>query len=103
MHAILNEGQISSISSVFEKNALEISASRINMPEQFNFNWESVASHSPQGAWFPNEEFLANIDKYKYNKFINIGNTKYSNLCLTPNLLIFRALPPLSLPVQAHY
>ena len=74
MHAILNEGQISAIGSVFEKDALEISASRINMPEQFNFNWESVASHTPQGAWFPNEEFLSNIDKYKYNKFINIGN-----------------------------
>eukprot|EP00090_Calanus_glacialis_P028129 TRINITY_DN4506_c0_g1_i6.p1 TRINITY_DN4506_c0_g1~~TRINITY_DN4506_c0_g1_i6.p1 ORF type:complete len:402 (-),score=64.60 TRINITY_DN4506_c0_g1_i6:206-1411(-) len=72
-HAILNEGQVSAIGSIFQEDKIEISASRINMPPQINFNWESVASHTPQGAWFPNEEFLENIEKYKYNKLINIG------------------------------
>ena len=64
---------MSAIGSVFQEDKIEISPSRISMPPQFNLNWESVASATPQGAWFPNEEFLENMDKYKHNKFINIG------------------------------
>ena len=56
-----------------QEDKMEIGASSFNMPPQFNANWESVAYHTPQGAWFPYDEFLANIDRYKYNRFLNIG------------------------------
>ena len=77
MHAIMSESQVSAIGSVFEKDKLEIRATTIKMPPQLSIRWESVASHTPQGAWFPHQEFLDNIDKYKYNKFINIGKTEW--------------------------
>ena len=72
MHDILNEWQMNMLGSVFKQEKLEITPSRFNLPPQFA--WEGVASQTPQGAWFPNDQFLANIEEYKYNKFLNIGN-----------------------------
>ena len=74
MHAILHEWQMHLLGSVFKQEKLEITPSRIDLPPQFAINWEGVASPTPQGAWFPNDQFLANIEEYKYNKFLNIGN-----------------------------
>ena len=80
MHAILADWQISMLAEVFQEEKLQIPASTIKMPPQFSLNWEVVATQTPQGAFFPTEEFLQNIEEYKYNKFINIGKLNY--LCL---------------------
>ena len=78
MHAILADWQINMLAVVFQKEKFQINASRIVLPPQFSLNWEVVGTMAPQGAFFPNEDFLENIEEYKYNKFLNIGKCKDS-------------------------
>ena len=75
MQAVLADWQITMLAQVFQKGRLLIPTSKIEMPSAMRINWEQVASQTPQGAYFPNEDFLTNITEYKLNKFINIGNT----------------------------
>ena len=79
MQAILADWQISMLADVFQKDKLQIPARSIEMPPQLSINWETVASQTPQGAYFPNDEFLGNITEYKCNKFINIGKSTSCN------------------------
>ena len=74
MHAILADWQILRLAEVFQRDKLEISASRLETPPQLSIQWEVVANQTPQGAFFPHQEFLENIEDYRYNKFLNIGN-----------------------------
>ena len=74
MQAILADWQVRRLAEVFQRDKLEISASRVETPPQLSFQWEVVANQTPQGAFFPHQEFLENIEDYKYNKFLNIGN-----------------------------
>ena len=78
MQAVLADWQITMLAQVFQKDSLHIPTSNIEMPSALRINWEQVASQTPQGAYFPNEEFLTNISEYKQNKFIHIGNTSYT-------------------------
>ena len=74
MHAVLADWQIRILEEVFQREKLEISASRLETPPWLSIQWELVAIQTPQGAVFPRQEFLENIEDYKYNKFLNIGN-----------------------------
>ena len=59
------------LEQVFMKEILEIPP--MKMPSGQNIDWKCVATQTPEGAYFPNQEFLENIEDYKYNRFINIG------------------------------
>ena len=76
MQAILADWQIARLAEVFQVDRLEILATRVELPPQLS--WEVVATQTPQGAFFPDTEFLENIQDYKYNRLINIGgDSKY--------------------------
>ena len=76
MHAIMTDWQIKWMADVFQSDKFKITPSRIVMPPQFSLNWEVVVHKVPQGAFFPNQEFLENIEEYKFNKFLDIGISK---------------------------
>ena len=79
MQAVLEDWQINILTWVFPEDKLEIPASNIVVPSALRINWEQVASPTPQGADFPHQHFLTNIQEYKQNRFLHIGNisTKY--------------------------
>ena len=101
MQAVLEDWQISTLTQVFQEDRLEIPASNIEVPSALRINWEQVASPTPQGADFPHEDFLTNINEYKQNRFLHIGNSSYTEykILLYKNTS-FRRLSKLSVPVQ---
>ena len=70
MQALLADWQLDQLAAVFEKDKLKIAS---KTEEQQSWNWTLVATQTPQGAFFPNESFLNNIEEYKYNRYIDIG------------------------------
>ena len=72
--AILADWQIDMLGQVFQKDRLRIPACEMEMPPALSINWEQVASQTPEGAYFPKKYFLTNIEEYKHNRFINIGD-----------------------------
>ena len=74
MHAVLADWQIARLAAVFQLDNLEILPTRLELPPQLS--WEVVATQTPQGAFFPDTEFLENIQDYKYNRLLNIGRTR---------------------------
>ena len=96
MQAILADWQIARLSEVFQVDRLEILATRVELPPQLS--WEVVATQTPQGAFFPDTEFLENIQDYKYNRLINIGgDSKYRTILIAT---AFRYLAKLFIPLQ---
>ena len=81
------------LASVFGKENLRVTTYSVSVPPQFTVNWETVASPNSKSVWELSESFLKNIEDYKYNKFINIGehlrHIKYENLmfCLKGSTL----------------
>ena len=99
MHAIMNDTQLSNLANVFNPEMFQIRTRSIEMPPQLAFKWKEVA------VSFISQEFLQNIEKYKYNQFLKIG--KLSNSLSGANCtLLFRQIPQLLIPVQGdsgHY
>ena len=101
MQAVLEDWQINRLTQVFQADRLEIPASNIEIPSALQINWEQVASPTPQGADFPHQDFLTNINEYKQNRFLHIGNmssTRYK-IVLDKNTLC-RRISKLPVPVQ---
>ena len=71
--AILADWQIDMLGQVFQKDRLRIPACKMEMPSAMSIHWEQAASQTPEGAYFPKNTFLGNIEEYKHNRFINIG------------------------------
>ena len=81
MYAVMGSWQMNMLASVFGKENLRVTTYSVSVPPQFTVNWETVASPNSKSVWELSESFLKNIEDYKYNKFINIGdilrNIKY--------------------------
>ena len=75
MHAIMDDWQINMLAEVFQQEKFQITTSNTSTVILRQAHWEAVATQTPQGAFFPNDTFLENIEEYKYNKFIDIGNS----------------------------
>ena len=58
------------LTSVFRRKNLRVETYSVS--GQVTVNWEEVAS-SNNSVWELSDSFLNNIEEYKYNKFINIG------------------------------
>ena len=65
--------QMDMLASVFGKENLRVTTYSVSVPPTFTLNWETVASPNNKSVWELSEDFLKNIEEYKYNKFINIG------------------------------
>ena len=77
LQPMLGVWQMDRLGQVFLQSRLEIPLMKIEVPPT---SWDCVATQTPEGAYFPNPEFLQNIEDYKYNRFINIGRQDYSQL-----------------------
>ena len=78
MQAVLEDWQINMLAQVFQKDRLEIPTMEIELPSALQIKWEHVFTQTPKGAIFPNEDFLTNIDEYKQNQFLHIGNSSFT-------------------------
>ena len=70
MHAVMGDSQMKTLTSVFRRKNLRVETYSVS--GQVTVNWEEVAS-SNNSVWELSDSFLNNIEEYKYNKFINIG------------------------------
>ena len=63
------------IHGIFKKKKLKIKPSKILLPKNFKLSWESVGGANKKRAllYTPSEQFLNNIEKYEYNRFLDIG------------------------------
>jgi len=93
LQPMLGVWQMDRLGQVFLQSRLEIPLMKIEVPPT---SWDCVATQTPEGAYFPNPEFLQNIEDYKYNRFINIGaypNYLYLYKTILPTLrtqLVFK-------------
>ena len=88
MLATLSKSQLSELTFVFESESLEIFSETFHMLEEAGADWERVGTRFPFGFWRPEQDFLANIEDYKYNRFLDIGNKFQKN-----NILLICDLP----------
>ena len=70
---MLADWQIDILGQAFIKEKLQIHTMKLELPTSENINWECVATKTAEGAYFPNAEFMVNIEEYRYNRFLNIG------------------------------
>ena len=71
-HAVLEEWQLARLRPVFRMERLAISPTTFSSPPHPAINWENVGEWN-RGFLKPNIEFEQNIQDYRYNKFLNIG------------------------------
>ena len=67
-HAVLEDWQLARLRPVFRMDRLAISPTTFSTPP----HWETVGDWN-RGFLKPNIEFEQNIQDYRYNKFLNIG------------------------------
>ena len=75
MQGVLASWQIKRLSAVFKRDLLKVPELKTELPSWIKVKWEGVAYQTPQGAFFPNEDFLNNLELYRYNKFLSIGKS----------------------------
>ena len=71
MHAVMGDSQMNILTNVFRRKDLRVGTYSVS--GQVTVNWEEVASPITNTVWELSDSFLNNIEEYKYNKFINIG------------------------------
>ena len=128
MLAVLQDFQVKTLSEVFQTGKFQISRSKIpvsserkvsaallhwhDTAQQENASspvsvaglvlpWEDVVTAEPQGLHVPRPEFLRNIQQYKYNRFITIGNP-HGFLSKLQMYFICRNVPKLSMAIQRY-
>ena len=72
-YAVMSENQLQKIHGIFKKEKMKIRPSEIKLPDHFKITWETVGGPSPTKVYVPNTDFMENIEKYKENRFLNIG------------------------------
>ena len=76
----MRENQLRKIDCIFKAEKMKIRPTVIKLPEQLSLKWKSVGtddggvcSDDWRGTLAPTPEFLANIEKYQDNMFLDIG------------------------------
>ena len=78
MHATMTSKQLNKIAEVFDPENFEIRTTSIEMPPQITFNWKPVSKQGV-GVYFPHDEFLENLEDYRYNKtWSSVSNSSLS-------------------------
>ena len=106
---MMSDSQLSQLANVFNPEMFLIQTRSIELPPQLTFEWKDVSKpfvHTHGGGvFFPDEEFLENIEEYKYNQFLKIGELSHS-MSGSHCTLLFRNICQLCVPVQrdsGHY
>ena len=66
----MSKKQLAKLHGIFKPEKMKIRPSVLKLPEQ---DWETVGRDDQWETISPNAEFLENIEKYKRNRFLNIG------------------------------
>ena len=66
----MSEGQLRTLYGMFKPEKMKIRPSVIKLPQQLTLAWETVGIDNTGPG---NGSFLENIEKYQYNRFINVG------------------------------
>ena len=69
----MSESQFKKIDGIFKPEKMKIRPSEIKLPKQV---WEEVKIDNTEPG---NGSFLDNIDKYQYNRFIDVGRRWYQS------------------------
>ena len=104
--AVLWDWQLEKIEKIFKRENLEIHSTKINLTQKMNKSWQAVGGEdkSMGGFMAPHEEFLRNIERYRFNRLLDIG--RYIRLrnvnSLTENFKL-REISTVSLAFQGHH
>ena len=74
----MTENQLAKIHGIFKQEMMKIRPSEIKIPEQLSLKWETVGRSDSQGTISPNADFLENIEEYQLNRFLNVGEGRYT-------------------------
>ena len=92
------------IHGIFKKEKMKIRPSEIKLPDHFKISWETVGGVDHTKVYVPNGDFMENIEKYKENRFLNIGRWgAILDRIPAPTSILFRSVPGLPLAVQGHH
>ena len=69
----MSEKQLVKIHGIFKAEKMKIRPSEIKLPEQFNLTWETVGGADHTKLYSPYADFMDNIEKYRENRFLNVG------------------------------
>ena len=74
---MLGDWQLEKMDRIFKREKFEIHSTELNLTQQMNQSWEQVGgADSTMGDFMaPYDEFLSNIEKYKFNRLLDIGIT----------------------------
>ena len=98
--------QLEKIEKIFKRENFEIYSTKINLTQKMNKSWQAVGGEdkSMGGFMAPHEEFLRNIERYRFNRLLDIG--RYIRLrnvnSLTENFKL-REISTVSLAFQGHH
>ena len=67
--------QLEKIEKIFKRENFEIHSTKINLTQKMNQSWQEVGGEdkSMGGFMAPHEEFLRNIERYRFNRLLDIG------------------------------
>ena len=73
MQPVMGDWQINLLSSIFQRDQLQVTTLTVNLSSSLDIKWEGIGSKGPMSTWQVSEEVLNNINNFKYNKFLDIG------------------------------
>jgi len=74
-HGVMQKWQLDRIYTMFKKETLRILPTNILAPSFLDIRWEGVGrmNESSGNIFMPDHEFMENIDDYRTNRFLHIG------------------------------
>ena len=74
---MLGDWQLEKMDRIFKREKFEIHSTELDLTQQMNQSWQQVGgADSTMGDFMaPYDEFLSNIEEYKFNRLLDIGIT----------------------------
>ena len=104
--AVLWDWQLEKIENIFIKENLEIHSTKLNLTQKMNQSWQAVGGvdKSMGGFMAPHEEFLRNIERYRFNRLLDIGRyIRLRNMTSCRENSYPREISTVSLAIQGRH
>ena len=104
--AVLWDWQLEKIEKIFKRENFEIYSTKINLTQKMNQSWQAVGGvdKSMGGFMAPHEEFLRNIERYRFNRLLDIGRyIRLRNVTSFRENFKPRKVSTVSLVIQGHH